>query len=59
VAADMEDGGKFSLMEASRCLNSRLLVYETVEVGAEGADADVSTCCFTSVAGRPDVSCRI
>lgn len=58
MTADMEDGERFSLMEASRSLNSLLPVCEIAEFGAEGADVEVSTCCIF-VAGTADVSCRI
>lgn len=59
MTADMEDGEKLSVNEASRSLNSLLLVCEIAEFGAEGADVEVSTCCCTFVAGTADVSCRI
>ena len=59
MMADMEGGEMFSLMEASRSLNSLLLVCEIAEFGAEGADVEVSTCCCIFVAGTADVSCRI
>jgi hypothetical protein len=55
----MEDGERFSLMEASRSLNSLLLVCEIAEFGAEGSDVEISTCCCIFVAGTADVSCRI
>jgi hypothetical protein len=55
----MDNGERFSLMEASRSLNSLLLVRETAEFGAEGADVEVTTCCCIFVAGIADVSCRI
>ena len=57
MTADMEDGVKFSAMEASRSLNSLLLACEIAEFGTEGADVEVSTCCIF-VAGTADISCR-
>lgn len=59
MTADMEDGERFSLMEASRSLNSLLLICEIAESGAEGADVEVSACRCISVAETADVSCKI
>lgn len=58
MAADVDDGERFSLLDASRCLNSFLLVYEIAECGAEAVDVEVSTCCCIFVVGAADVSCR-
>lgn len=59
MTVDMEDGERLSVNEASRSLNSLLLVCEIAEFEAEGADVEVSTCCCIFVAGTSDVSCRI
>lgn len=59
MTADMEDGERFSLIEASRSLNSLLLACEIAGFGAEGADVEISTCCCILAAGTADVPCRI
>lgn len=58
MTADMEDGERFSLLEASRSLKTFLLVCEIAGLRAEGAGVDISTCCI-AVVGTTDVSCRI